>query len=160
MKSQENTKSISRDLKTIYKKTKLYNYHRIFRKIHNDDDEDSLTALDVLCLDLLQGLGSPSLTEFARYINISKPNATYRINTLEEKGFVKKIQSEEDGRIYFLEVTEKTKELLGTGERYIDLITRRLIRKFSKEELAIYDKIMATIADEFMIEMDRYLKID
>lgn len=160
MKSQENTKSISRDLKTIYKKTKLYNYHRIFRKIHNDDDEDSLTALDVLCLDLLQGLGSPSLTEFARYINISKPNATYRINTLEEKGFVKKIQSEEDGRIYFLEVTEKTKELLGTGERYIDLITRRLVRKFSKEELAIYDKIMATIADEFMIEMDRYLKMD
>ncbi len=157
MKELKNSESISKDLKAIYKKTKLYNYHRIFRKIH-DHEEDSLTALEVLCLDLIQGMDSPTQTEFANYINISKPNATYRVNTLEEKGYLRKVQSEKDGRVFYLEVTDKTKELLGTGERYIDLITRRLMRKFSDEELAVYEKIMSTISEEFMVEMDRYLQ--
>lgn len=157
MEESKNSELISKDLKAIYKKTKLYNYHRIFRKIHERGD-DSLTALEVLCLDLIQGMESPTQTEFAKYINISKPNATYRVNTLEEKGYLRKIQSEEDGRIFYLELTDKAKELLGTGERYIDLITRRLMRQFSAEELAVYEKIMSTISEKFMIEMDRYLQ--
>ncbi len=153
---QNSSENISSDLKTIYKKVKLYNYHRIFRKIH-DRENDSLTPLEILCLDLLQGMNSPTQTEFANFIGVSKPNATYKINVLEKKGYIKKVQSEEDGRIYHIEVTDKTKSLLRTGERYIDIIYKRMKRKFSSEELEIYDKINASIADEFMIELDRYL---
>lgn len=156
MKDHLSDERLSEDLKAIYKKTKLYNYHRIFRKI-NTNEEDSLTALEIMCLDLLQGMDSPTQTEFARYINVSKPNATYKLNALESKGYIKKVPSQSDGRIFHIEVTEKTRELLSTGERYIDLIARRLRRKFSPEDLEVYEKIMATIANEFMVEMDRYL---
>lgn len=89
MTNKSNIEKIAKELKTIYTKSKLYNYHRVFRKI-NDGEDDSLTALEVLCLDLLQGLDSPTQSEFADYINVSKPNATYKINTLEKKGYVKK----------------------------------------------------------------------
>lgn len=156
MDNDQITNNISDDLKQIYKKSKLYNYHRIFRKMNNKE-QDSLTALEVLSLDLLQGMKRPTQTEFAKYIRVSKPNATYRINSLEEKGYIKKVQSQKDGRIYYLEVTPKTKELLGTGERYIDIISRRLKKNFNQDELAIFEKMMKSIANDFMVEMDRYL---
>lgn len=158
MKNDPITRNISEDLKQIYKKSKLYNYHRIFRKMDNQE-EDSLTALEVLSLDLLQGMDKPTQTEFAKYIRVSKPNATYRINSLAAKGYIKKVQSEIDGRIFYLQVTDKTKELLGTGERYIDIISRRLKRNFSQEELKTFEKMMNSVANDFMIEMDRYLSL-
>ncbi|NLZ72013.1 MAG: MarR family transcriptional regulator [Clostridiaceae bacterium] len=157
MKNNSSTKKIAHDLKEIYAKSKLYTYHRIFRKMNNGED-DSLTALEVLCLDLLQGMGSPTQTEFADYINVSKPNATYKLNTLEKKGYIVKIPSDEDRRIFHIQVTDKTRNLLNTGNRYIDVITRRMQRNFSDQELEIYEKIMSKIADEYMVEMDRYLK--
>ncbi len=108
MKSIKKRENISLNLDEIYRKAKLYTYHRIFRKI-TTKDEDSLTALEVLSLDLIQGMNQPTQTEFARYINVSMPNATYKINSLEKKGYLTKIQSEEDGRIFYLQVTKKTK---------------------------------------------------
>jgi len=63
-----------------------------------------------------------------------------RLTALEKKGYLTKIQSEEDGRIFYLQVTEKTKELLGTSERYTNILYRRLKREFSTDELEVLRK--------------------
>jgi len=59
MKSIKKRENISLNLDEIYRKAKLYTYHRIFRKI-TTKDEDSLTALEVLSLDLIQGMNQPT----------------------------------------------------------------------------------------------------
>lgn len=159
MKSIKKRENISLNLDEIYRKAKLYTYHRIFRKI-TTKDEDSLTALEVLSLDLIQGMNQPTQTEFARYINVSMPNATYKINSLEKKGYLTKIQSEEDGRIFYLQVTEKTKELLGTSERYTNILYRRLKREFSADELEVFERVINKVSGQFMREVDRYLEVN
>ena len=159
MKSIKKRENISLNLDEIYRKAKLYTYHRIFRKIATKD-EDSLTALEVLSLDLIQGMNQPTQTEFARYINVSMPNATYKINSLEKKGYLTKIQSEEDGRIFYLQVTEKTKELLGTSERYTNILYRRLKREFSTDELEVFERVINKVSSQFMREVDRYLEVN
>ena len=56
MRNTEIKDNIAQDLYEIYRKVKLYTFHRIFRKI-TTKEEDSLTALEVLSLDLIQGNG-------------------------------------------------------------------------------------------------------
>ena len=88
------------NLHDIYVKLKLYYYHRIFRKIPINE-EDALTALEAFCAEAIYGLGNPTVTEFAHFINASQPNAAYKIANLEKKGYIKKSRSLEDGRKNF-----------------------------------------------------------
>ena len=138
------------NLHDIYLKLKLYYYRRIFRKISNSE-EDSLTALEAFCAEAIYGLGSPTLSEFANFINVSQPN-------LEKKGYVNKIKSSEDGRIVHLTITDKFMQIYGTSERYVSILTKRLKKKYSAEDVEKFSEIMRDISDNMMTEVNKYLR--
>ncbi len=142
---------------SIYLKMKLYYYRRIFRRI-DARAEDSLTALEIFCAEAISGLGSPTLTEFAHFINVSQPNAAYKIANLEKKGYVDKIKSEEDGRIVHLVVTDKFKQIYGSSERYASILGRRLERRYSQEQIALFSEMLETLSDDMMKEVNYYLR--
>ncbi|HHW93581.1 MAG TPA: MarR family transcriptional regulator [Clostridiaceae bacterium] len=144
------------DIHSIYLKLKLYYYRRIFRKMETKE-KDSLTALETFCAEAIYGLGLPTLTEFADFINVSQPNAAYKIANLERKGFVKKIRSEEDGRVVLLQVTDKFIKLYGTSQRYSAILAKRIERRFSEEEIEVFHRIMQTLSEELMKEVNQYL---
>lgn len=145
------------NLHDIYLKLKLYYYRRIFRKI-SDSKADSLTALEAFCAEAIYGLGYPTLTEFANFINVSQPNAAYKVSNLEKKGYVKKTKSSEDGRIVHLSVTDKFLQIYGTSERYVSILTKRLMRKYPEEDIEKFSEIMQDISDNMMTEVNRYLR--
>ncbi|NLW53756.1 MAG: MarR family transcriptional regulator [Clostridiaceae bacterium] len=145
------------NLHDIYLKLKLYYYRRIFRKI-SDSESDSLTALEAFCAEAIYGLGQPTLTEFANFINVSQPNAAYKVANLEKKGYVKKTKSSEDGRIVHLSVTDKFLQIYGTSERYVSILAKRLKRKYSDEEIGKFSEIMQDISDNMMTEVNKYLR--
>ena len=144
------------DIHSIYLKLKLYYYRRIFRKMDAKED-DSLTALETFCAEAIYGLGLPTLTEFAEFINVSQPNAAYKIANLEKKGFVRKIRSDEDGRVVLLQVTEKFIDVYGTSERNSAILTKRIKRRFTEEEVEVFHRIMHTLSEELMKEVNQYL---
>ncbi|MFR9066277.1 MAG: MarR family transcriptional regulator [Faecalibacterium prausnitzii] len=45
-------------------------------------------------------MGEPTIAEFSRMMQISTPNAAYKIGSLVQKGYVEKIQSTTDRREY------------------------------------------------------------
>jgi len=145
------------DLHNIYLKLKLYYYRRIFRKIA-ENEKDTLTALEAFCAEAIYGLGHPTLTEFANFINVSQPNAAYKVANLERKGYVKKTKSNEDGRIVRISITDKFLQLYGTSERYVSILAKRLERKYSKEELDQFSAIMRSISEDMMTEVNKSLK--
>ena len=144
------------DIHSIYLKLKLYYYRRIFRKMDTAAD-DSLTALETFCAEAIYGLGSPTLSEFAEFINVSQPNAAYKIANLEKKGFVRKLRSEEDGRVVFLQVTEKFLAFYGTSQRYASILVKPIQRRFTEEEVEIFHRVMHTLSEELMKEVNQYL---
>ena len=144
------------DIYAIYMKLKLYYYRRIFRRMSNLG-EDSLTALETLTAEAIYGLGRPTLTEFAEFINISTPNANYRIASLEKKGYVKKTRSETDGRVSYLEVTDKYLAYYGSSRKYSQIIARRIERRFPEEDVAKLEEILNVVSEELMREVNRYL---
>jgi DNA-binding MarR family transcriptional regulator len=90
------------------------------------------------------------VNEFAEKVNISLPNASYRINNLIAKGYIKKLVSEHDRREYHLEVTDKFLNNYGANASFNIKLMNRIREDFSKEEIDVLERMIRRIVDEIM----------
>ena len=127
----------------------------LYSKIFNQDidAEDSLSAIEVLCVELIYALGKPSIKEFADFAKLSAPNAAYKVGSLVKKGYVRKVRSEVDKREYHLEVTDKYMKTYGITYDYIGTVMKRIRERFSPEEVEELEEILGVIDDELMPEV-------
>ena len=84
----------------IYTKFKLSLYSKVFNQ--GIDVEDALSAMEVLCVELIYAMGRPTINEFASFAQLSAPNAAYTVGNLVKKGYIRKVQSAEDKREFHL----------------------------------------------------------
>ncbi len=100
----------------IYTKFKLHFYQAVFSKFQTR--EASLTAVETFCMEIIQALGEPTVNEFASFVNISSPNAAYKVNSLIRKGYVEKVRSLNDRREYHLRPTQKFHDYYDLSRAY------------------------------------------
>lgn len=112
--------------------------------------EGSISATDSYCLEVIFLLDKPTINEFAEYVNISLPNASYRINNLIKKGYVKKTVSENDRREYHLEVTDIFLNQYGANTSFNTKLMNKIREDFSKEEVDALEGMIKRIVDEIM----------
>ncbi len=136
----------------VYTKFKLYFYKALFEKIKNR--ETSLTTVETYCIEIIHAMGRPTVSEFASFIQISSPNAAYKVNSLVKKGYLNKVQSEEDRREYYLEVTDRYLNYHHITTNYVDIVTDRMKERFSEEELAVLEKLLKIVYEELTPEVD------
>lgn len=149
---------LNRNFRRMYDKFKLLLYDRVFRSF-SEGEEDSLTNFEVLCMEIIGALRQPTVNEFAEAAQISSPNATYRINQIIKKGYVKKIRGEQDKREYYLVPTEKYLQRYGVIYDYINLVSDRIRDRFSKEEVALLDKMLRIVVKELTPEADNFFEM-
>ena len=135
----------------IYTKFKMSLYSKVFNQ--NISEEGMLTSMEVLCVEVIYALGRPTINEFASFTGMSAPNAAYRIGHLIKKGHVNKIQSEEDKREYYLEVTDKYMETYGVTYDYIATVMKRIRDRFSPAEVEALEHVLEVIDTELMPEV-------
>ena len=135
----------------VYTKFKLHFYQEIFRRFQ--DREASLTTVETFAMETIQALGSPTINEFASFMRISPPNAAYKINSLIRKGYVQKIQSEQDKREYHLQVTQKYRDYYNISSDYVHQVVERMRRRFTPEECAALEQALTSIDRELMPEV-------
>lgn len=89
-------------------------YRNMFKKVK--DKDDALTSAEYFCLECIYLMDKPTISKFANFLEISSPNATYKVKTLIKKGFLQKEKSAEDGREYRLLPTQKFFDLYENKE--------------------------------------------
>ena len=136
----------------VYTKFKLHFYQEIFERFQNR--EASLTTVETFAMETIQALGSPTVNEFASFMRISPPNAAYKINSLIRKGYVQKIQSAQDKREYHLQVTQKYRDYYNLSNDYVHVVTERMRQRFTPEECAKLEEMLAIISKELMPEIN------
>ena len=141
----------------VYTKFKLHFYKSIFKKIQNR--ETSLTTVETFCIEIIYAMNKPTVSEFASFIQISSPNAAYKVNSLIKKGYLRKVQSENDKREYHLEVTEKYLSYYNISSSYMQGVIERMKARFNDEELIVLDKVLDVTAKELMPELDEISNI-
>ena len=139
-------------LTNVYVKFKLNFYQEMFNRIRSR--ETSLSTVELFCVEVIHALGNPTVAEFSSFINVSGPNATYKVNCLVKKGYIKKVRSEIDRREFHLEVTDKYYEYYSINQDYIKTVSDRAAEKFSKEQVELFTKMLETMSAELMPEVD------
>ena len=135
----------------VYTKFKMSLYAKIFNQ--DVDVDDRLTAIEVICVEVIYALNNPTIQEFANFAQLSAPNAAYKVNSLVKKGYVNKVQSEVDKREYHLEVTDKYMKTYGVTYDYIGVVMERIRNRFTPEEVAEVEKLLQVINEELMPEV-------
>ena len=80
----------------VYDKFKLQFYRKVFELVRERDG--SLSAMEAFSLEVIKMLDHPTIGQFADFLNISQSNATYKVNNLIKKGYLKKQNSDTDRR--------------------------------------------------------------
>lgn len=132
----------------VYVKFKMHFYREVFKKWQ--DREASLTTVETFCMEVIYALGQPTVTEFAEFANLSSSNAADKVNNLIRKGYLNKVQSEEDKRIYHLQVTKKYTDYYNISYQYLGEVMDRVAEKFSPDELKTMEKILTVMSEELM----------
>lgn len=139
-------------LSEVYIKFKLHFYKSMFERIQNR--ETSLTTVETFCIEIIYAMNNPTISEFASFIQISSPNAAYKVNSLMKKGYLRKVQSENDKREFHLEVTDKYLNYYNISSSYVKDVTGRIEDRFAKEELRLLEKMLNITARELMPELN------
>ena len=136
----------------IYTKFKLHFYQAVFAKFQTR--EASLTAVETFCMEIIRALDEPTINEFASFVNISSPNAAYKVNSLIRKGYLEKVQSPSDRREYHLRPTQKFHDYYDLSSTYVRQVMDRVRRRFTTEEVALMDHVLDIVGRELMSEVD------
>lgn len=135
----------------VYTKFKLHFYQEIFKRFQTR--EASLTTVETFCMETIQALGNPSVNEFATFMQISPPNAAYKVNSLIKKGYVRKVQSPQDRREYHLEVTQKYMDYYNISSSYMREVMERIAARFTAEECSRLEEMLTIVSRELMPEV-------
>ena len=139
-------------IEALFRKYRLFCYQKLFAAVR--EKPGSLSATEAFSADIIHLLGSPTISQFADTIGISQPNATYKVNNLIRKGYIVKENSDTDRREYHLKLSDKFYCYNGLMQSYIDTVMARIHERFTPEELATFEHVLAVMSDELMPECD------
>ena len=132
----------------VYKRFKVLYYKDVFKRLKSS--KIPLSTEELYCLEIIEALEEPTINEFAGFVGISSPNATYKINALIQKGYVEKIQSSTDKREYMLRITDKYYKDLSVSEKYFDIVEEKLKASFTEEEYEEFNRLFRKISVEVL----------
>ena len=135
----------------VYTKFKLHFYREVFSGFQCR--EATLTAVETFCMEIIQALKEPTINEFASFVNISSPNAAYKVNSLIQKGYVEKVQSPKDRREYHLRPTQKYMDYYNISSQYMHKVVDRVKERFTPEETDQLDRMLRVVGEELMPEV-------
>jgi DNA-binding MarR family transcriptional regulator len=136
--------------KEVYTKFKLNFYRGIFERLQ--ERESSLSASEAYAVEVIYALRGPTISQFAEFLQISQPNATYKVNTLIRKGYISKVNSSTDRREYHLSTTPKFWNYYAISQNYIDTVMQRIRKRFPQEDLEQLEDMLRIISQELMPE--------
>lgn len=115
-----------------------------------NEEVDGLSPTESYCVEAIYLLNRPTVHQFANYVNISQPNATYRISNLINKGYIRKVLSTEDRREYFLEVTDKFAKNYGMNASFNAEFMKEIRNLFNEEEIILMERMLKKVNESYI----------
>ncbi len=108
-------------------------------------DFEDLTQQQLHYLKVLVKMKNPTLTEFARELGRTKPTVTVLVDKLTEKGYIKRIHSDEDRRVMHLHVDKKGTKINALREMAHERMSEKIRSGLSETETAILAELLKKI---------------
>lgn len=141
----------------VYTKFKLHFYRGIFERL--EERESSLSASEAYAVEVIHALHEPTISQFAKFLQISLPNATYKVNVLVRKGYIAKEKSSADKREFHLHTTPKFTNYYAINQGYVATVSKRIRARFTDSQVRQFEEMLRIVSEELMPENDGNLYI-
>ncbi len=141
---------IEKNFTDIVDKFELQFFRRIFDLVRERDG--SLSAMEAFSLEIIKMLDTPTVGQFADFLNISQSNATYKVNSLIRKGYLERQNSSTDRREYHLVLSEKYYRYEELLTSYVHTVIGRIQERFPEPDQQKLDEMLTVISTELMPE--------
>ena len=131
----------------VYTKFKLHFYKQIFSRF--EDREATLTTVESFCMEVIMALGEPTIAQFSHMMNLSTPNAAYKINSLVKKGYVERSRGLEDRRVVYISLSERGRKAYGHHARFHREMIEGVTGDLSEEEMQVLVKALSRLDSWF-----------
>ncbi len=122
------------------------------------EEENRFSNNDYYYLLIIQSLNRPNFSQISERLSLTKPAVSAIIRKLTSMELVDKQQSEEDKRMFYVELTSKGQRILeGDKELYklvVDMIKEIVI---DEKELEIIERVISTLVDK-ILDIKKYKK--
>lgn len=113
--------------------------------ILSTEEKKQFNITDYYYLTTIYNMGNPNLGEVAEKLKLTKPAISALVKRLVKNELIEKIKSDEDGRIYYLQVTEKGRKIIeGDNALYLQF-TNLIGQIISEEQLKELDSVLDKI---------------
>lgn len=128
------------------------------RLLNSGISDVNLTYNDILYLSIIEGhSGEYTASNIADMLFVSRPAVTQKINELERRGYIYKIQSETDKRVYKLFTNKggNSKEYYNIVDKTNDDIVEKLSGEYSSEQINLFCEMTDKICEIILSETKR-----
>lgn len=101
------------------------------------NESSSFNMNDYYYLTQIYEMGRPKLGDLAAKLSLTKPAISAMVKRLERNELVIKTQSEEDRRVYFLQLSEKGLAIIEGDYRLYERLADLLKDTFSNEQIGV-----------------------
>lgn len=124
----------------------ILNYSNYFNIRRDYGTGEKLTMMESHIITDIVDIPGITVTELAKRWEKTNSAISQIVRRLLKSGYIERVNSSIDGKVYHLLPTMKAKEFAIAHKRYdnIDIVktTKRLLRKFTVEELMAFDEIL------------------
>ena len=108
------------------------------RKVIRQSDFASLSMSKIHYLDTISHLEKPTFSQLAKELGVSKPSVTLTVESLQNMGYVRKVQSDQDLRMVHIHLTNEGKKIVtlhdaihkGYAKYFEDALTEKELTTF------------------------------
>lgn len=134
--------------------TILHSSEILEEEMKQESNLKNLTARQLYCIELINNLRNPSLTELAEKMNIAKASISVMIDRLEKNGLIYKVTSDNDRRTSHIHLTED-------GEKAALLHTelhKRIAHLLTEEMTDSEKEILVVLLNKSVSSLSKYRK--
>ncbi len=121
-----------------------YWHYKIYRPF-TQSQEDKMSLETYYCLQTLRRKGAMTMSEIARYLGITKQQATRTIDKLYRHQFVRRLDNESDRRFVRIEITPAAVEYIEKNVRRNTTFCKHIVENTGKTAVAELGAALETL---------------
>jgi len=133
----------------------IKNYRDTYRgSMLNELEWSDLTFKQFVYLDTILKMNKPTYSEIAKKFNITKPSVTAMVNKLISLGYLERVQSVDDRRVYHISAGAKGSNMLDIENNAITGFAQQITSSLTEAEVTSYVALTKKINAQFIPKKD------
>jgi DNA-binding MarR family transcriptional regulator len=136
---------MNKELELVETMDKLTEFIKNFQTQLLSGDLKQCTLRQLYYIELINNNEGISFSELAKMLDVKKSTVSIAINQLIERGIVTKVQSNQDKRFYFLQLTPKGKHIIEMHMKVHQNAIKKIIKILNEKEVENFISIVNKI---------------